>query len=73
MSLKDVDIFWGTSSTYQKKEKNVHINMCPETSNFELYLKEYIYNKRSKCPARDAMHALTRLIMDINIRSKIPG
>jgi hypothetical protein len=39
----------------------------------ELWLKEYIYDKFSKCSARDLMNASTCLIMDRRIRSKMPG
>jgi hypothetical protein len=39
----------------------------------ELYLKEYINNKGSKCPPRDSMHASTLHIMHRRIRSKMPG
>jgi hypothetical protein len=53
--------------------KTVHINMCPETFQFELQLKEYVYNKCSKCSPGDSTNASTRLIMDRRIRSKTPG
>jgi hypothetical protein len=50
-----------------------NINMCPETFNLWVLVEMYIYNKYSKCPPWDSVHASTRLIWDRRIRAKMPG
>jgi hypothetical protein len=59
------------SFTYHNRKKcpyqNVSKNIC------ELQLEEYIYNKCSKCPLWDSMHAWSCVIMDCCICSKMPG